>query len=82
MSARGPSLDSRCLALPLTHCRLHCQVPELSTFPVATDATSFQLLAGIPCIPPFGPGMLYHCYGPNEYVLVESVVQAAKQLPQ
>ena len=52
--------------------------PELSTFPGGTDPTPFQLVAGIPCIPSFGPGMLHHCHGPNEYVPVESVVQAAK----
>lgn len=52
--------------------------PELSTFPGGTDATPFTKIAGIPCIPSFGPGMLHHCHGPNEYVPVESVVQAAK----
>ncbi len=52
--------------------------PPLGTFPGATDATPFQHLAGIRCIPSVGPGLLPLAHGPNEYVPVESVVQAAK----
>ena len=63
----------------LTACeRILGERPTLWTFPGATDATPFSQTAGIPCIPSFGPGMLYHCHGPNEYVPTESVVQAAK----
>lgn len=52
--------------------------PPLGTFPGATDATAFQHRAGIRCIPSFGPGLLPLAHGPNEHVLVESIVQAAK----
>ncbi|HCN08473.1 MAG TPA: hypothetical protein DIT01_11115 [Lentisphaeria bacterium] len=33
---------------------------------------------GIPTVPAFGPGLLPLAHGPNEYVGIESIVQASK----
>ncbi|MEK6257879.1 MAG: M20 family metallopeptidase [Planctomycetota bacterium] len=52
--------------------------PKLTAFPGGTDAAKFQVLAGIPTIPSFGPGWLRLAHGPNECVGIEAIVQAAK----
>lgn len=51
--------------------------PPLSVFPGGTDAPWFEG-AGIATIPSFGPGILTHAHGPNEFVRLESVHQAAR----
>ena len=43
-----------------------------------TDANYFHGYGGIPTVPAFGPGLLPLAHGPNEYVGVESIVQASK----
>jgi acetylornithine deacetylase len=47
-------------------------------FPGGTDAPHFQLLAGVPTVPAFGPGLLTVAHMPNEAISVEAIVQAAK----
>ena len=49
-----------------------------STDPAVTDSGKFQLEAGIPTVPSFGAGVISVCHGPNEWVGVESIVQASK----
>lgn len=46
-------------------------------FPGATDALSFQGIAGIPTVAAFGPGYLPRAHAPNERVAAEGVNQAA-----
>jgi acetylornithine deacetylase/succinyl-diaminopimelate desuccinylase-like protein len=53
------------------------QVPPSSVFPGATDAPWFDA-AGIPTLPSFGPGILTHCHGPNEFVRVDALHEAAR----
>jgi acetylornithine deacetylase/succinyl-diaminopimelate desuccinylase-like protein len=50
----------------------------LDAFPGGTDAPHFQLGAGIPTVPAFGPGLLTAAHSPNEAVPVEEIVQAAR----
>jgi acetylornithine deacetylase/succinyl-diaminopimelate desuccinylase-like protein len=52
--------------------------PTLAAFPGATDATYFQLTAGIPTVAAFGPGFLTRAHAPNESVPADSVLEAAK----
>ena len=47
-------------------------------FPGGTDAPFFQLGAGIPTVPSFGPGLLTVAHAPNEAISIESIVQEAK----
>lgn len=54
------------------------RVPPLAAFPGATDSTYFQLGAGIPTIPAFGPGLLPRAHSPNECLAIGSIGEAAK----
>ena len=51
--------------------------PTPSMFPGTTDAPWFSE-EGIPTIPSLGPGILTFCHGPNEFVPVESLHEAAR----
>ncbi len=51
--------------------------PPLSVFPGGTDSGWFEL-AGIPTVPSFGPGILTYCHGPNEFVSIRSIEEAAR----
>jgi len=52
------------------------EVP-LGTMPAFTDGSHWSQ-AGMPCIPAFGPGSLLNAHQPNEYVVVEDVIIAAR----
>jgi acetylornithine deacetylase len=52
--------------------------PELAAFPGATDATHFQLTAGIPTVAAFGPGYLSRAHSPNESLPVRAIGEAAR----
>ncbi len=54
------------------------RVPPFGAFPGGTDAPFFQLHAGIPTVPSFGPGLLPQAHTPNESIAVDSVVEAAR----
>lgn len=49
----------------------------LAAFPGASDAFPFQFLGGIPTIASFGPGLLAPAHGPNEWISVRSLREAA-----
>ena len=49
----------------------------LLTFPGASDAWPFQGIGGIPTIAGFGPGLLPLAHGPNEYIIIPALKQAA-----
>jgi acetylornithine deacetylase len=51
--------------------------PPLAYFPGGSDAAAFQVVGGIPTLPSFGPGQLPLAHGPNEWVSVTSLRQAA-----
>ncbi len=51
---------------------------EPAVFPGATDALSFQGIAGIPTVAAFGPGYVPRAHAPNERMAVSGVSQAAK----
>lgn len=51
--------------------------PVPSMFPGTTDAPWFSE-EGIPTIPSLGPGILTHCHGPNEFVTIECLHEAAR----
>ncbi len=65
------------LALRAASERVLGECPPLSVFPGATDSPWFEA-AGIPSVPSFGPGILTYCHGPNEFVSVRSVEEAAR----
>ena len=52
------------------------EAPSFSAFPGGTDAPFFQLAAGIPTLPSFGPGLLTSAHRPNESISVESIENA------
>lgn len=52
--------------------------PVFGSFPGGTDAPHFQLAAGIPTVPAFGPGLLPLAHSPNEWIEVTSIVHAAR----
>jgi acetylornithine deacetylase len=54
------------------------EVLPIEAFPGSTDATHFQLTAGIPTVPAFGPGYLPRAHGPNESLSSAGALQAAK----
>jgi acetylornithine deacetylase/succinyl-diaminopimelate desuccinylase-like protein len=54
------------------------EAPQLGAFPGATDATHFQLTAGIPTVAAFGPGYISRAHSPNESLPARSVGQAAR----
>ena len=53
------------------------RTPPLAVFPGGTDAPWYEQ-AGIPTLPALGPGTLSCCHGPNEFVKLEAVHQAAR----
>jgi acetylornithine deacetylase/succinyl-diaminopimelate desuccinylase-like protein len=52
--------------------------PPFGIYPAGTDSPHFQNTAGIPTIPACGAGVISVCHGANEWVGVESIVQACK----
>jgi acetylornithine deacetylase len=52
--------------------------PPLEAFPGATDAPHFQLIAGVPTVAAFGPGLLPRAHSPNENMAIDGVWKAAQ----
>ena len=50
----------------------------LMAFPGATDAAPIQLIAGIPTVAAFGPGLLPAAHSPNESLAVSGILKAAQ----
>jgi acetylornithine deacetylase/succinyl-diaminopimelate desuccinylase-like protein len=53
------------------------EAPPLGAFPGGTDAPFFDLIAHIPTVPSFGPGLLTAAHRPNESISVKSIEEAA-----
>lgn len=51
---------------------------EPAIFPGATDAYSFQAMAGIPSVAAFGPGYLPRAHAPNEHLAASGVHEASR----
>lgn len=51
--------------------------PRIGAYPALTDSTYFSQ-AGIATIPAFGPGLLPLAHGANEYVPIQSILEAAQ----
>ena len=51
---------------------------EPALFPGATDAYSFQVLAGIPTVAAFGPGYVPRAHSPNEHLAASGVYEASR----
>jgi acetylornithine deacetylase len=76
----GTEIDAdNALVLPLRTAaqRVLGECPPLSVFPGATDSPWYES-AGIPTVPSFGPGILTYCHGPNEFVSIQSIEEAAR----
>ena len=58
--------------------RILGEAPPLAAFPGATDAWPFQGIGGIPTLAAFGPGLLPLAHGPNEWVSITALEQAAR----
>ena len=51
--------------------------PRLDAFPGATDAAYIQVVAGVPCVASFGPGLLPRAHSPNESMHKNGAAEAA-----
>jgi acetylornithine deacetylase/succinyl-diaminopimelate desuccinylase-like protein len=52
--------------------------PPLNIYPAGTDSPKFQISAGIPMVPSYGPGLISVAHAANEWVGVDSIIQACK----
>jgi acetylornithine deacetylase len=52
--------------------------PPFGAFPGGPDGPFFDLVAGIPTVPSFGPGLLTAAHRPNESISVRSIEQATE----
>jgi acetylornithine deacetylase len=65
-------------ALQAASGRVLGKTPPLGGFPGATDAPFFQLVAGIPTVAAFGPGLLPRAHSPNERLHAGGAALAAR----